>query len=115
VGRGLRYPLSPMDLLLPVLALTLAVWLGRGAVRAVGRLRRRRAWARTPGATPDTPLVLRPGVRLADALEAVRCECGGRVRHLGETSRLGLRVARGRCAQCERDVDVYVVLPTLLH
>jgi hypothetical protein len=52
---------------------------------------------------------------LEEAVAAARCECGGRVISLGETSRLGLRVARGRCAECDRDVDLYFVLPQMLN
>ncbi len=75
----------------------------------------RRAMASKPGRSADNPIVLSSAQVLEDARQALRCQCGGRVQELGETSRLGLRVARGRCVECEADVDLYFVLPQMLN
>ncbi len=104
-----------MDLLLPVLLVSLAVWGTRRVLRAVKVRREERAFLARPGASADNPLVLSSARVLEDAQAAVRCACGGRVQPLGETARLGLRVARGRCLECEADVDLYFVLPHLLN
>lgn len=104
-----------MDLLLAALLLALAVWTGRGVRRWWQRRRLASLRAALPGYSADRPLVLSSRHVLDDAVAAARCECGGRVIALGETSRLGLRVARGRCAECDRDVDLYFVLPQMLN
>lgn len=104
-----------MDLLLPVLLFAMAAWLGRIIVRKVREGRERAVFAARPGATPDNPIVLSNPQVLKDARAALRCSCGGRVKELGETPRLGLRVARGRCVECDADVDLYFVLPELLN
>ena len=104
-----------MNLLLLALLVALAVWSTRLLRRQVGVRARRRALARQPGASADNPLVVRSAGMLEDAREALRCECGGAVKALGETPRLGLRVARGRCRDCDRDVELYFVLPSFLN
>ena len=104
-----------MNLLLLALLVALAVWSARLIRRQLGLRAHRRLLAARPGATADNPLVVRSAAVLEAAREALRCECGGEVRALGETPRLGLRVARGRCRECERDVDLYFVLPSFLH
>lgn len=104
-----------MDLLLAALLLALAVWTGRGARRWWLRRRLAAARAQLPGYSADHPLVLTSRHVLDDAVAAARCECGGRVLSLGEATRLGLRVARGRCVECDRDVDLYFVLPRMLN
>lgn len=104
-----------MDLLLYALLLALAVWGFRKARGTLQRVRSRRRRAGLPGATADNPIVLRSAQVLEDARASVRCECGGRVQELGEATRLGLRVARGRCVECEADVDLYFVLPHMLN
>lgn len=104
-----------MDLLLLALLVALAVWAARGAKRRWAKSRSARARATTPGFTADNPIVLRSASQLNEAVAAARCECGGRVQALGETTRLGLRVARGRCVECEEDVDLYFVLPHLVN
>ncbi len=104
-----------MDLLLYALLLALAVWGFRRLRSTFRRAKTRRARAGMPGASADNPLVLRSAQVLEDARAAVRCACGGRVLALGETSRLGLRVARGRCVECDADVDLYFVLPQMLN
>lgn len=104
-----------MDLLLLALVVALLVW---GFRQVRDRLRgaaSRRARASLPGYSADHPLVLASPRVLEEALAAARCHCGGRLLRLGETSRLGLRVARGRCLECEADVDLYFVLPHLLN
>lgn len=105
-----------MDLLLLALLVALAVWSARKA---------RRWWARravdklrltTPGFSADNPLVVTRPKELDDALSSIRCfKCGGSVKPLGETPRLGLRVARGQCVDCEEDVDFYFVTKQLLN
>jgi hypothetical protein len=104
-----------MDLLLAALLLALAVWGFRKARASVQGAAARRALASLPGSSPDNPLVLTSPRVIDEARAAARCECGGKVLGLGETSRLGLRVARGRCVDCDADVDLYFVLPRLLH
>lgn len=104
-----------MDLLLLALLIALGVWGFRKVRGSLEDGSRRRARASLPGYSPDRPLVLSSRAVLEDAQEAARCPCGGRVLSLGETSRLGLRVARGRCVECDADVDLYFVLPNLLN
>jgi hypothetical protein len=104
-----------MDLLLLALLLALGVWTGRKLKAAVSERRALKARAATPGYSPDNPIVLKAGLRMEDFVAQARCVCGGKVQFLGETSRLGLRVARGRCVECERDVDLSFVLPRLLN
>ena len=98
-----------------VLVAVLAVWLARGARAWWLRSSARRRRAALPGLTADHPLVLTSARVIDDARAALRCECGGRVQELGEASRLGLRVARGRCVECDADVDLYFVLPQMLN
>ncbi len=104
-----------MDLLLLALLLALATWGFRKARTSVRAWRQRRERASLPGSTPDVPLTLSSPRVLVEAQRAARCGCGGRVVFLGETPRLGLRVSRGRCVECGVDVDLYFVLPHLLH
>ncbi|MBL8917945.1 MAG: hypothetical protein JNJ54_03720 [Myxococcaceae bacterium] len=104
-----------MDLLLLALLVALAVWTARGVKRRWAKSRSARARAKTPGFSADNPLVLRSGLRIDEAVAAARCECGGVVKPLGETTRLGLRVARGRCVECDEDVDLYFVLPKYVN
>jgi hypothetical protein len=104
-----------MNVLLLALLVALAAWSARGVRRWWAQRRLRALRAALPGYTADNPLVLTGRQVLDEAVAAARCECGGRVISLGETSRLGLRVARGRCAECDRDVDLYFVLPRMLN
>ena len=104
-----------MDLLLLALLVALAVWTGRKVKRYVESRSAARRWSDTPGSSADNPIVLKSGKQMQDAIASVRCQCGGRVIPLGETPRLGLRVARGRCADCERDVDLYFVMPNFVN
>lgn len=104
-----------MDLLLLALLLALAVWTARKVRAAWVERRARRVWNATPGSSADNPIVLKSGLRIETFVAQARCPCGGKVQSLGETPRLGLRVARGRCVECERDVDLYFVLPELLN
>lgn len=98
-----------------VLVVALAVWGARRGRDAWVRARGKRAFESRPGASPDNPLVLTSARVLEDARAALRCSCGGEVKALGEAPRLGLRVARGRCMECDSDVDLYFVLPQLLN
>ncbi len=104
-----------MDFLLLALLIALAVWGFRIIRKSFQATVSRRRRSSMPGYTPDNPLVLVSHRVLEDAQAAARCECGGRLLVLGETSRHGLRVARGRCIECETDVDLYFVLPNLLN
>jgi hypothetical protein len=104
-----------VDLLLPVLLLALGVWAFRRVRTSVTLHAERRRRASMPGYSPDLPIILQSTRVLEDAQAAARCECGGRVLQLGETSRLGLRVSRGQCVECGRDVDLYFVLPHLVN
>ncbi len=104
-----------MDLLLLALLVALAVWTGRKLKRFVDSRSAARRWNETPGSSADNPIVLKSGKQMDDALASVRCQCGGRVMSLGETPRLGLRVARGRCVDCERDIDLYFVMPNYVN
>lgn len=104
-----------MDVLLWVLVVVLVVWLGRRALSWLSKSAERRRRASQPGMSADNPLILTSARVIDDARAALRCECGGRVQELGETSRLGLRVARGRCVECDADVDLYFVLPQMLN
>lgn len=104
-----------VDVLLPVLLVAIAVWVARRVLRDVRERRSRRAFLERPGASADNPIVLSSPAVMEDARAALRCSCGGRVKALGETPRLGLRVARGRCVECDADVDLYFVLPHLLN
>lgn len=104
-----------MDLLLLALLVALAVWSARKGriwwrARAVANER-----ARTPGYSPDNPIVLKSARQLEEAIASASCQCGGKIVSLGETPRLGLRVARGRCVECERDVDLYFVMPRFVN
>jgi hypothetical protein len=94
------------------------------AMTAVGARAIRRVWKRRqfvalragiPGYSPDHPALLSSAKAIDDVVDAARCLCGGRVRNLGETSRMGLRVVRGRCRECDADVDLFFVLPKLLN
>ncbi|MGV3624563.1 MAG: hypothetical protein ACO1OB_27335 [Archangium sp.] len=104
-----------MDLLLPVLLVVMAVWAVRGVFRKFRESREQRAFFSRPGASADNAIVLTNAHVIEEARAALRCACGGRVKDLGETPRLGLRVARGRCVECGSDVDLYFVLPELLN
>ncbi|MDP1827263.1 MAG: hypothetical protein Q8L48_28575 [Archangium sp.] len=104
-----------MDLLLLALVVALLVWGFRQVRDRVKTAVTRRERASRPGYSPDNPLVLASPRVLEEAQAAARCGCGGRVLSLGETSRLGLRVAKGRCLECDTDVDLYFVLPHLLN
>ncbi len=104
-----------MDLLLLALLVALAVWTGRKLKRFVDSRSAARRWNETPGSSANNPIVLKSGKQMDDALASVRCQCGGRVMSLGETPRLGLRVARGRCVDCERDIDLYFVMPNYVN
>jgi hypothetical protein len=104
-----------VDVLLWALVVALAVWAFRGLRGAWQRSSARRARAKTPGLSADLPLTLTSARVLDDARAALRCECGGRVQELGETTRLGLRVARGRCVDCDADVDLYFLVPQMLN
>ncbi len=104
-----------MDLLLLALLVALTVVGFRKLRGAVKSSSTRKARASMPGYSPDNPIVLVSHRVLEDAQAAARCECGGRLLTLGETTRHGLRVARGRCVVCDADVDLYFVLPQLLN
>lgn len=104
-----------MDLLLLALVVALLVWGFRKVRHSVQEASSRRSRASLPGYSADNPLVLASHRVLEEAQAAARCSCGGRLLSLGETSRLGLRVARGRCVECDADVDLYFVLPNLLN
>lgn len=105
-----------MDVLLLVLVVALSAWGLKKGRAWWERHRRIRARATTPGSSADLPLVVRRPGQLEAALDELRCAaCGGRVRSLGETPRLGLRVARARCVDCDEDVELYFVLPNLLN
>ena len=104
-----------MDLLLLALLVALAVWSGRKVLTSFQTSRARRRRAAFPGFSPDNPIALTSARVLDDAKASLRCECGGEVKDLGETSRMGLRVARGRCVECDRDIDLYFTVPQLLH
>lgn len=104
-----------MDLVLLALLVAMGA-LGARSVRR-GWLRRRIAALRasTPGYSPDNPALLSSSQAVDDAVEAARCACGGRIANRGETPRLGQRVVRGQCLDCDADVDLYFVLPHLLN
>ena len=104
-----------MDLLLLALLAALLVWGFRKVRDSLKSSSTRRARASLPGYSPDNPLVLSSPQVLEEAQDSARCECGGRLLTLGETTRHGLRVARGRCVECDTDVDLYFVLPHLLN
>ena len=104
-----------MDLIL----LALLVAMGAVGARAIARDWRRRRVAAlrasVPGYSPDNPALLGSTRSVDEAVEAARCLCGGRVANRGETPRLGQRVVRGQCLDCDADVDLYFVLPHLLN
>lgn len=104
-----------MDLLLLALLVALTAWTARRLREWWKRSVHRRARAAMPGASADNPLILRSVRVLEEARSQLRCDCGGLVQELGETSRAGMRVARGRCVDCDADVDLYLVLPHLLN
>lgn len=104
-----------MDLLLLALLVALTAWTTRRLRDWSKRSAHRRARALMPGASADNPLIPRNAQVLEEARNRLRCDCGGRVQELGETSRVGMRVARGRCVECDADVDLYLVLPHLLN
>src|SRR5689334_14098928 len=102
-----------MDFIVVALVLAMAAVGGRSAARWWKRRRFRALRASAPGYSPDHPVLLKSAKVIDEVVDAARCECGGRVRNLGETPRLGQRVVRGRCLDCDRDVDLYFVLPQL--
>ncbi len=104
-----------MDFILLALLVAMAVVGGRALQRRVKRQRYEKTRAATPGYSADHPAVLSSGKAIDEVVDAARCVCGGRVRNFGETTRLGLRVVRGRCRECDADVDLYFVLPRLLN
>lgn len=104
-----------MDLLLLALLVALAVWGFRKVTTLVKTRRAKAERAATPGFSADNPIVLKSGKQMDEAIGNARCTCGGRVMSLGETPRLGLRVARGRCVECEEDVDLYFVMPKYVN
>ena len=104
-----------MDLLLLALLVALAVWGARKLRSAWATARSRHERSAKPGYSPDNPIDLTSRHILEDAQAAARCECGGTLITLGETTRHGLRVARGRCRECDSDVDLYFVLPQMLN
>lgn len=104
-----------MDFLLLALLLALTVWGFRKVRGSVRAYRIEKVRASLPGFSADNPLRLTSPRVLEEAQASARCTCGGRVRSLGETTRLGLRVSRGQCLDCGADVDLYFVLPHLLN
>ena len=104
-----------MDFILLALLVALAAVGGRAVARWWKQRRFVALRTSQPGYSPDHPVVLKSAKVMEDVVEAARCVCGGRVQNLGETSRLGQRVVRGRCVDCDRDVDLYFVLPQFLN
>ena len=104
-----------MDFILLALLLAMGVVGFRAGRRAWRRRRFLALRAGTPGYSPDNPAILTSARVVDELVAAARCECGGRVLNRGETPRLGQRVVRGRCADCDADVDLYFVLPRLLN
>lgn len=104
-----------MDFILLALLLAMGV-VGARALRKAWKRRQYQALrAAVPGYSADHPALLSSARAIDEVVEAARCHCGGRVKNLGETTRLGLRVVRGRCVECDDDVDLYFVLPKLLN
>ena len=101
------------------LALALVAALAAVGLRALSRRRRargeERTLAATPGATPENPLRIRSFHELDDAVDELRCPCGGPLERIGEGGRPGLRVVRTACTICERDVDLFFDLSELRH
>jgi hypothetical protein len=104
-----------VDLLLLALLVAVAVWTFRQLTSALKSSRTKAERAATPGFSADNPIVLKSGKQMDEAIANARCTCGGRLMSLGETPRLGLRVARGRCVECEEDVDLYFVMPKYVN
>lgn len=104
-----------MDFILLALLLAMGAVGARSATRWWKQRRFRALRSQLPGYSPDNPVVLKSTQVIDDTVSAARCVCGGRVQNLGETPRLGQRVVRGRCVDCDRDVDLYFVLPQLLN
>jgi hypothetical protein len=104
-----------VDFILPALLVAMAALAARSGARWWKRRRFRALRAGVPGYSPDHPVVLKSARVIDEVVDAARCECGGRVRNLGETPRLGQRVVRGRCVECDADVDLYFVLPHLMN
>lgn len=104
-----------MNLILPALLLAMGALAFRGGARWWKRRSIRARRSGVPGYSPDHPVMLTSARVIDEVVDAARCECGGRVRNLGETPRLGQRVVRGRCVDCDADVDLYFVLPQLLN
>jgi hypothetical protein len=75
----------------------------------------RRALELQPGMSPDNPLKIASFTELDDAVDTLRCPCGGLLDRIGEGSRPGLRVVRCACVVCEEDVDLFFDLSQLRH
>ncbi|MBL8956900.1 MAG: hypothetical protein JNK82_39365 [Myxococcaceae bacterium] len=104
-----------MDFILLALLVAMTAVSGRAVARWWKRRRFVALRREVPGYSPDRPVLLKSAKVMEEVVEAARCVCGGRVQNLGETPRLGQRVVRGRCVDCDRDVDLYFVLPQFLN
>jgi hypothetical protein len=101
------------------MAVAVLAALGVFAARALGRrseARRRAAEiAERPGLSPEHPLRIRDFNEMDDAVDEMRCPCGGLLERIGEGSRPGMRVVRCVCVVCEEDVDLFFDLSQLRH
>jgi hypothetical protein len=93
--------------------------LGLSGFRLLARRRsaasRERALASTPGMSPENPLRIGSFTEIDDAVDTLRCPCGGLLERIGEGGRPGMRVVRCACVICEEDVDLFFDLATLRH
>jgi len=104
-----------VDFILLALLVALAV-VGARKVRQVRKARRvAKLVAQTPGLTPDNPLKLTTGKDLDHFVDHWQCSCGTKLTRLGETTRMGLRVVRCTCRECETDTDLYFLMPRFLN
>jgi hypothetical protein len=92
------------------------------AVAAARALRRRwegrersRALARGTGMSAQRPIRIASFREMDDAVDTLRCPCGGPLHRIGEGSRPGVRVVRCECAICGEDVDLFFDLSELRH
>lgn len=98
-----------------VVLIAAAVWLRR---RMRARAARRRALS-GPGSSLDAAIPVRSFAEIDEEIAAQRCECGTRLRPIGEGARQAgecrYRFARLACAECEEETVLYFDVSAVLH
>lgn len=87
----------------------------RALKKRTARRQRDKALSARPGFSPEHPMRIASFREIDDAVDTLRCPCGGLLDRIGEGGRPGLRVVRCCCVVCEEDVDLFFDLSELRH